>query len=224
MGLALPPTEYMRLVCGDKPNLREHFDSVGRQIARALRNHEMLEPGARLLDIGCGCGRVARHLLGSPIAAYAGFDRHLGMIEWARSYIGARDRRFEFRHVDVRSAYEELDSNLGTVSAAQFVFPYDDGEFTGALAASVFTHIEFPATSRYLSETARVLAPNGRVVASFFLDQTTGSRGRSSWNFVIREDDLRRAIEQAALEVLEFAPAQASSRHSWVLLGKPESS
>jgi hypothetical protein len=38
MECPLPPTEYMRLVCGDKPDLREHFDIVGRQIARALKS------------------------------------------------------------------------------------------------------------------------------------------------------------------------------------------
>src|SRR5262249_51235198 len=146
---------YMRLVCGDKPDFRDEFDRVGHRVARGLDSVKMLEPGARLLDIGCGCGRVARHLLGSPIAAYSGFDRHAGMIDWAQANIGACDKRFGFRHVDVRSGYEELDSEVGTISAAEFTFPYGDGAFTGALAASVFTHIDFPSTARYLSETSR---------------------------------------------------------------------
>ena len=175
MEVTLPPTEYMKLVCGDLPDLEEVFEAMGRQIAGRLEQLVMLEPGARLLDIGCGCGRVALHLLDSPIAAYSGFDRHAGMIEWAQSNISAQDDRFQFKFVDVRSGYEELDSNVGTVSAAEFAFPYDEGAFTGALAASLFTHIDFPAASRYLQETARVLAPGGRLRASFFLDETTGS-------------------------------------------------
>jgi SAM-dependent methyltransferase len=221
MESTLPPTEYMKLVCGDVPNLRNEFERVGRRLVQGLGSVEMLEPGTRLLDIGCGCGRVARHLLGSPIAAYAGFDRHPGMIEWARSQIGARDSRFQFLHVDVKSGYEELDNNAGTVSATEFVFPYNDGAFTNALAASVFTHIDFPATSRYLSETARVLAPGARILGDFFPGETTGSMRGSAWNFVIRTDDLRRAIERAALEVLQLAPAPAMRRHSFFLLGKP---
>jgi hypothetical protein len=85
----------------------------------------------------------------------------------------------------------------------------------------VLTHIDFPATSRYLSESARVLAPSGRLRASFFLDDTTGPIGRSGWNFVMRENDLRRAIEQAGLEVLQWQPpAQPPSRHAWFLAGK----
>jgi SAM-dependent methyltransferase len=221
VALTLPPTEYMKLVCGDVPNLRQEFDRVGRALVRGLRRVKMLGPGTRLLDIGCGCGRAARHLLDSPIAAYAGFDRHRGMVEWAQSNIGARDHRFQFLHADVQSGYEELDSDVGTVTATKFVFPYDDGVFTGALAASVFTHIDFPATSRYLSETARVLAPGGAVLASYFPGETTCQMGRSNWNFVIRENDLRRAIKHADLDVLLFDPPRKTPGQSWFLLGKP---
>jgi SAM-dependent methyltransferase len=219
-----PPAEYMRLVGGDVPNLRENFDDVGRELAGQLGRLGMLGPKARLLDIGCGCGRVARHLLGSPIAAYAGFDRHPGMIEWAQSHIGARDGRFRFQHVDVQSGYTELDGQRGTIPAAEFVFPYDDAAFTGGLAASVFTHIDFSTTGHYLRETARVLVPNGCVLASFFRGQETGSLGRSSRNFVIEEDDLLRAIEEAGLEValLDPAPPRPPSRQSWFVIRKPE--
>ena len=191
---------------------------MGRQLALALGSLQMLEPGGRFLDIGCGCGRVARHLLDSPIADYAGFDRHSEMIAWAQAQIGGRDARFRFQHVDVRSEYEEIDSHEGAVAAEEFEFPYDDGAFTGALAASVFTHIDFAATSHYLIETSRVLVPEGRLAASFFLGSTTGALEESGWNFVIRDSDLRAAVERAGLEVVHFDPARPPSRHSWFLL------
>jgi ubiquinone/menaquinone biosynthesis C-methylase UbiE len=221
VGLPLPPEEQMRLVSGERPDLREHFEWVGALLAASLKNAEMLEPGSRLLDIGCGCGRVARHLLASPIAEYVGFDRHAGMIEWAQSHIGARDDRFRFEHVDVRSGYEELDGQTGAVTADEFAFPCDDQAFTGALASSVFTHMDFAGTSRYLSEAARVLVPGGRVGATFFLDESTGELAGSGWNFVIREDELRDAIARAGLEVLRFDPPKPPSRQAWMLLGKP---
>lgn len=220
--LPLPSTEHMRLVCGEREDLAAHFDWVGALLAAALRNASMLEPGSRLLDIGCGCGRVARHLVDSPIEEYVGFDRHQGMVEWAQAEIAGRDRRFRFEHVDVVSGYEEVDGQAGAVPAAEFTFPWADGAFTGALAASVFTHMDFDGTSRYLSETARVLSPGGRVGATVFLDEETGAMHGSGWNFVMREDDLRDAIAGAGLDVLRFDPPQGSGRHSWLLLEKPQ--
>ena len=113
--LPLPSEEYMRLVSGAGPDdLEAHFEWVGGVLAAMLKNAEMLEPGSRLLDIGCGCGRVARHLLDAPLAEYAGFDRHPGMIEWAQANIGARDDRFRFQHVDVVSVYKEVDGSMRT--------------------------------------------------------------------------------------------------------------
>jgi SAM-dependent methyltransferase len=221
MTVPLPPTEYMRLVCGDVADLPDVFEDVGRRLAGRLAELKMLEPGARLLDIGCGCGRVARWLIDAPIDSYHGFDRHRGMIDWARSQIGSRDERFEFQHVDVQSGYAEIDSDIGSAPAAGFTFPYDDVAFTGVLAASVFTHIDFAATARYLRETARVLTPAGLALASFFPGETTGSMSGSGWNFVINEDDLRRAIDQAGLSI--FLPAQPPSQQQhWFLLGKPQ--
>jgi SAM-dependent methyltransferase len=219
-GPGRPPVDYMWLVCGDVPNLTQEFESVGAQLAEWIGSLGMLGPESRLLDIGCGCGRVALRLLETPIAGYAGFDRHAGMIEWAQSEIGGVDHRFRFDHVDVRSGYEELDHSVGTVSAAEFVFPYEDGSFTGALAASVFTHIDYAATSRYLRETSRVLAPSGRMLASFFVDETTGSMAGSGWNFVMRQEDLEAAVADAGLAILQLHPAKGESRHTWLVLEK----
>ena len=102
----------------------------------------------------------------------------------------------------------------------EFDFPYEDGSFTGALAASVFTHLDFATTGRYLTETARVLGPGGRLLADYFPGETTGPLRGSTWNFVIRADDMRLLIEQAGLDALIFHPAPASGGHSFFLLEK----
>ena len=70
--LPMPPLEFQALVCGAGA---EHlFEGVGGTLRDMLRQQDMLTPNASLLDIGCGCGRLARYLTESPIGAYIGFD------------------------------------------------------------------------------------------------------------------------------------------------------
>ena len=89
--IPMPPEEYMALVCGDLPpeDLEDRFTEIGLDMADRLRRQGMLGPDVRLLDIGCGCGRVARCLIGQPLASYVGFDRHPGMFSWCTENITA---------------------------------------------------------------------------------------------------------------------------------------
>jgi SAM-dependent methyltransferase len=57
-------------------------------------------------------------------------------------------------------------------NAERFRFPYEDGSFDLAIATSLFTHLLAPAAEHYVAESARVLAPGGRVFATWFaIDQ-----------------------------------------------------
>ena len=57
----------------------------------------------------------------------------------------------------------------GHYQAHEYLFPYQDGTFDVACAASVFTHLLAEDSERYLSETARVLKPDGYFLGTYFL-------------------------------------------------------
>src|SRR5215467_10088435 len=138
--LALPPHEYQELVCGR--NDTHLFEEVGRSLANWLSDEGMLAPGANFLDIGCGCGRLARYLLDKPIRTYRGFDRHPGMVHWCSQEISKRDPRFSFDFFPLKSScYEPLDNERGAFAVEDFHFPYLDASFDSCLLASVFTHM-----------------------------------------------------------------------------------
>ena len=128
---------------------------------------EKLDPDHRVLDIGCGPGRIAapltRRLQGG---SYEGFDIVPRSIRWCQRKITARHPSFRFQLADIRSGQY---NPTGSQEARSYTFPYGDGEFDLALAASVFTHMRPTEISRYVSESARVLKPGGRLLASFFL-------------------------------------------------------
>jgi SAM-dependent methyltransferase len=165
--IPLPPAEYINLVSGD-PDARLFLD-VGQGLLGILRDHTVLA-GARFLDVGCGCGRLARLLPPQGLATYEGFDRHDGMVAWCQQHIAAVAPRFRFTHVSVRSVYTGWDGRIGEQEASRFTFPYPDGAFDVALLASVFTHMDFADTTGYLHQLGRVCAPGARIIASVFLE------------------------------------------------------
>jgi len=129
---------------------RDEFDAVGRDGARdvlaALARAG--EPGRTFpdwLDFGCGCGRIARYLIGSPgLRSYAGVDVDARQIGWA-----ARNLTGRFR---VMRPDPPLD------------FP--DASFDAVLAVSVFTHFDESQQDAWLAEIRRILRPGGMLVAT----------------------------------------------------------
>ena len=165
--LPLPPAELRGLV-GNTDTVEE-FERVGRSIAGMMAALGLLPAGQRVLDVGCGCGRVAAHLVASPIAAYEGFDRNPRLIAWAAEQITPLDSRFHFQLVKVASPYDAFDGFHGEIPAGELTFPFADGLFDVALLSSVFTHMPVGDSRRYLAELARVLSPTGQVLATWFL-------------------------------------------------------
>jgi SAM-dependent methyltransferase len=155
----LPPLRLRDVGTGD-------FRAVGRHLAELFIAEVQPDPKAHILDIGCGAGRVAiplTHML--PEARYDGFDVMRRAIRWCRRNITSRHPHFRFHHVSVRNS----DYSLLGVPAARFTFPFDDATFDCAFAFSLFTHLDFEEMRRYLRESARVLRPGGKLLATFFL-------------------------------------------------------
>jgi SAM-dependent methyltransferase len=126
-----------------------------------------LQPDEAVLDVGCGIGRMARPLTGylSAAGSYDGFDVNRDGVGWCRRRY-ARRENFRFQVADL---YNRRYNPHGAHAAADYRFPYDDESFDFAILTSVLTHLLESEADHYLAETARVLKPGGRVLATFFL-------------------------------------------------------
>jgi SAM-dependent methyltransferase len=159
-GRLVPPRRLQFVGEGD-------FVAVGDEFLSHLVALCGLRPEDRVLDVGCGIGRLARALAGylSVDGAYAGLDVNAAGIEWCRSRY-AHFPQFGFVHADVRNARFNPG---GAGEAVSYEFPFDDGSFDVAVLISVLTHLTADAALHYLGQVRRVLAPGGRMLATFFV-------------------------------------------------------
>lgn len=144
------------------------FRETGEEFRGHFHRFAGLSSQDRVLDIGCGIGRMARVLvdeLAPPGGSYDGFDVVEEAIAWCREHYRGTPAPFRFAHVDLsHPGY----NRRGAGSSETFRFPYGDDSFDLAIAVSLFTHLLDGATEHYISEAARVLAPGGRLFMTWF--------------------------------------------------------
>jgi SAM-dependent methyltransferase len=125
-----------------------------------------------VFDFGCGCGRIARQLLQQTPRPqrYVGIDVHPRLSGWCRENLSPVDPHFEFLHHDVYSPNYAPGNSLRLTQA----FPVPNTTFSLVIAHSVFTHLTKSQTEYYLSEIARILAPDGVALTTWlFFDRAS---------------------------------------------------
>jgi SAM-dependent methyltransferase len=157
----LPPRHLN--ISGDGP-----FREYGQNIVNLCVTHAGLQADDSVLDIGCGIGRTALALAKflAPSGRYAGFDVIKFAIDWCQRHIAGARGGFAFVHADI---YNKFYNPGGGVEADEYQFPFRAGEFSFALATSLFTHVLPSTASHYLRETGRVVSPGGRFLSTWFL-------------------------------------------------------
>jgi SAM-dependent methyltransferase len=179
-GAPIPPRHLIERTDGhgrdfDDASFFEYYEQSGRQ-----RKHAIVDAvpggysfeGKRVLDFGCGAGRVLHEFL--PEASrgeFWGCDLHEPTIAWLERNLSPPLR---FYVNDPRPA-----------------LPHPDGYFDLVYAISVFSHITHE-WSEWLLELHRILKPDGLLVATFV--------GPTLWKYSLRrevpEDDLGMGVVQ----------------------------
>ena len=157
----LPPKALIESIGGN-------FAGVGEEFFGYFKDLCDLKPDQRILDVGCGTGRMAVPLTQylNSAGSYHGFDIMPECVDWCRSQITSRFSNFQFQLADI---YNLAYNPGGKVKASDYIFPYPDQSFDLVILTSVFTHMFPPDVDHYLSEISRVLKPDGKSLITFFL-------------------------------------------------------
>lgn len=162
------------------------FEATGQEFLRLFIQLGSLQPDERILEIGCGSGRMALPLTGyvSPEGSYVGMDITGESIIWCQRNITRRYPNFQFLHSDL---YNKRYNPNGCYLASDYTFPFEDESFDFIFLTSVFTHMLPEDVENYLREIPRLLRCEGRSLITFFLLNETqrglASQGRSDIDF-----------------------------------------
>ena len=162
----LPPLELM---WHEQVEILEDWFCWAHEWHTFLRIYGAIKSSSRVLEIGCGLGRIAyvlKEFLQLGGGTYDGFDICEFKIDFLKNIFAPQFPHCRFLHADVHNSTYNPG---GTIAASKYTFPYEDGSFDVIYAASVFTHMLPDNAERYLRESARLLIPGGRCVFSFFL-------------------------------------------------------
>jgi SAM-dependent methyltransferase len=134
----------------DSDSPQNSYDRLGRELSQAIRAalpQDWSWRGKRVLDFGCGAGRVLRHLLDEAQAAELwGCDIDLASIAWVRSALSP----------PIHALHCEEWPPL----------PLEPGSLDLIYAVSVYTHLT-RSWSAWMLEHHRLLRPGGLLLASF---------------------------------------------------------
>jgi len=171
----------------------DEFHVRGRQATIELANLASLEPGERVLDVGCGLGGSVRYLASERGCRTIGVDLtdEYVQVATALAKLVRLDQKVEFRQ------------------GSALALPFPDQAFDVAWTE----HVQMNIVNKraFYRELARVLAPGGRIV---FHDLFQGEGGPvhvpvpwaddSSISFLVDPQTARAAIESAGLRIAHW--------------------
>jgi ubiquinone/menaquinone biosynthesis C-methylase UbiE len=145
-----------------------NFKQIGLEFLDHFIRIGGLQPNERVLEIGCGIGRMAIPLTTylNETGSYDGFDIARAEVFWCKKNITPRFANFNFHHIDV---HNDQTNPKGKFQASSYQFPLAAGQYDFVFLTSVFTHMLMEDIENYLQEISRVLKPGGRSLASYFL-------------------------------------------------------
>ncbi len=163
------PAPHLRFGGQNFATDQDFLDSADRE-GRRLVEAFGIDQNSRVLEIGCGPGRLAIGILRAcgEIASYRGLDVREDAVAWGNKHIGSQHPSFRFGHVDVQN---DRYNPTGEAWSAQQALPVGDDRFDLVYLYSVFSHMTLEDMRRYLGAIREVLCPGGRVFFSTFVEE-----------------------------------------------------
>jgi SAM-dependent methyltransferase len=185
------------VVGGGNPEL------VASEIISVLARHVDLGAQRSVLDVGCGCGRIAAGLTQflNETTDYIGVDIVPGLVEFGRKFITPRYSRFKFLLLDEGNfTYDAWRPEGRVVDITKLSEACPAGSVDLAISISLFTHLDYAAAVFLLKNISRMLASGGRAFVTIFVVDAEARRhiesGTTGFRFAHRTPSSELSAEK----------------------------
>lgn len=155
--------------CGPKFKADRYYLESAENEARRLVDHFGCKTGYKILDVGCGQGRLPIGLLRVlNDINYLGLDIDKKSVAWCNEHIGKEKNTYRFQHLNI---YNERYNKKGRKLDEKFSFNLGDNEIDIIYLYSVFSHTTEQDMIIYLNEFHRILKKNGFIFFTTFAEE-----------------------------------------------------
>lgn len=218
----LPPKRFR--MGGAHFRTDEGFVEGAKADVEKLRRTAGLREDSRLLDWGCGAGRLAvgvKHVFGH-IRDYHGIDVQRPLVRWAQRNLADEHTRFSF--VDAHNDRYNPDGE------ASYAIPRKPGNVDVFHAYSVFSHMNSADVAGYSRTIASLLAPEGRAWITAFAEEGVPDETENPADFgdlewsgplhcvLFSREHLERMFADAGLAVVDFVHGEETDGQSAYVL------
>ncbi|MFN2621454.1 MAG: class I SAM-dependent methyltransferase [Chthoniobacterales bacterium] len=147
-------------------------EQVASEVLTVMTNYVHLSSQGTVLEVGCGCGRIAaaltQHLQSG--SRYVGVDIVSGLVEFGRKFITPRYPQFKFLLLDQGNfTYDAWRSKGGLVDLEKLSQAQPQSSVDLAISISLFTHLDYAPALEILNAIRWMLGPKGQAFITVFV-------------------------------------------------------
>lgn len=171
--------------CGPEFKDNSYYLQSAESEAQRLVTHFNCDNMSKVLDIGCGQGRLPIGILRVVGELdYVGIDVNFKSVEWCKRHIESRHPSFLFHHLDITN---ERYNPQGSSLTEDFKFDIPKNSVDIIYLFSVFSHMYENEMRVYLSDFTRILKSEGKLFFTTFVEENVPNVSINPENYVFEK-------------------------------------
>jgi cyclopropane fatty-acyl-phospholipid synthase-like methyltransferase len=215
--------------CGPEFKDDHYYLKSAEGEASRLVDHFQCTSESRVLDVGCGQGRLPIGILRKIGALnYTGIDVDRKSVDWCSQYIEKSNTSFNFKHLDLHN--ERYNKN-GIKADDQFTFDLEPKSVDIIYLYSVFSHTTEEDFRAYLKDFSRILDDNGKIFFTTFIEEDVPNFSINPENYQLKcsgplhivryeKDYIFSILKEFGYSVMHFTHRNETNGQSGVYLTK----